>query len=65
MLDLKVLLADRRVPSSDLRNNCETHFGSSFLLVSRVSNLLDISRHYWNKLSQKLAIYYGLLIFKP
>ena len=26
-------IADRRVSSDDPRNNCETHFGSSFLLV--------------------------------
>ena len=33
------LIADRRVPSNDSRNNCGTHFGFRSLLMSKVANV--------------------------
>ena len=39
------LIADQRLPSNDPRNNCRTHFDSSSLLVSKVTNL-RLNNHF-------------------
>ena len=40
-------IAGLRVPVNDIRNNCETHFGSSSLLVSKVAtNRVKLIGHF-------------------
>ena len=40
-------MADRRVPGNDIRNNSETHFGSSPPLVSKMAtNRVKLTVHF-------------------
>ena len=64
-------IADQRLPSNDPRNNCRTHFDSSSLLVSKVTNLrsnnhftqTDIrSTHYRRNPHQHLITFASSLV---